>query len=122
MVEGQHDNRKFYADKKRKADPTYQHGNHVIVVSHPLSNAKQGKSAKLMSCRDGPYLILTQRPPSSYEIASLDNPGVPLGVYYTSDLTSYNNDTVKPLIPLCKLCRPPKVQQSTVSSSGCRQN
>ncbi|GFY45047.1 uncharacterized protein TNIN_191721 [Trichonephila inaurata madagascariensis] len=122
MVEGQQDNRKFYADKKRKAAPKYQHGEHVIVVSNPLSNAKQGKSVKLMSCRDGSYLILTQRSPSSYEIDSLDNPGVSLGVYYTFDLTSYNNDTVKPLIPLHKLCRPPKIQKSTGSSSGCRQN
>ncbi|GFV69628.1 transposon Tf2-9 polyprotein [Trichonephila clavipes] len=74
-VEEQQDSRKFYADKKRKAAPTYQPGEHVFVASHPLSNAAQGRSAKLMPRRDGPYVILTQRSPSSYAIASLDNPG-----------------------------------------------
>ncbi|GFT03101.1 transposon Tf2-8 polyprotein [Trichonephila clavipes] len=87
VVEEQQDSRKFYADKKRKTAPTYQPGEHVFVASHPLSNAAQGRSAKLMPRRDGPYVILTQRSPSSYEIASLDNPGEPLGVYHTSALT-----------------------------------
>ncbi|GFV64441.1 uncharacterized protein TNCV_955991 [Trichonephila clavipes] len=63
VVEEQHDSRKFYADKKRKAAPTYQPGEHVFVASHPLSNAAQGRSAKLMPRRDGPYVILTQRSP-----------------------------------------------------------
>ncbi|GFT04289.1 hypothetical protein TNCV_1928551 [Trichonephila clavipes] len=79
-----------------------------------------------MPLRDGPYVILTQRSlslsPSSYEIASLDNPGVPLGVYHTSALTPCNNDKVKPLIPLRKRGRPPKVPQTSGSSSGGRGN
>ncbi|GFW49483.1 integrase catalytic domain-containing protein [Trichonephila clavipes] len=61
VVEEQQDSRKFYADKKRKAAPTYQPGEHVFVASHPLSNAAQGRSAKLMPRKDGPYVILTQR-------------------------------------------------------------
>ncbi|GFT20542.1 uncharacterized protein TNCV_2183791 [Trichonephila clavipes] len=53
-VEEQQDSRKFYADKKRKAAPTYQPEQHVFVASHPLSNAAQGgRSAKLMPRRDG---------------------------------------------------------------------
>ncbi|GFW83337.1 uncharacterized protein TNCV_2544351 [Trichonephila clavipes] len=75
-----------------------------------------------MPRRDGPYVILTQRSPSSYEIASLDNLGEPLGVYHTSALTPCNNDKVKPLIPLRKRGRPPKVQQTPGSSSGHRRN
>ncbi|GFT01069.1 uncharacterized protein TNCV_4054631 [Trichonephila clavipes] len=75
-----------------------------------------------MPRRDGPYLILTQRSPSSYEIASLDNPGVSLGVYHTSALTPFNNDKVKPLIPLRKRGCPPKVPQTPSSSSGRRRN
>ncbi|GFW22859.1 retrovirus-related Pol polyprotein from transposon 412 [Trichonephila clavipes] len=122
VVEEQQDSRKIYADKKRKAAPTYQPGEHVFVASHPLSNAAQGRSAKLMPCRDGPYVILTQRSPSSYEITSLDNPGEPLGVYHTSALTPCNNDKVKPLIPLRKHGRPPKVPQTPGSSSGRRRN
>ncbi|GFS76739.1 hypothetical protein TNCV_1622961 [Trichonephila clavipes] len=122
VVEEQQDSRKLYADKKRKAAPTYQPEEHVFVASHPLSNAEQGRSAKLMPRRDGPYVILTQRSPSSYEIASLDNPGVPLGVYHTSALTPCNIDKVKPLIPLRKRGRPPKVPQTPGSSSGRRRN
>ncbi|GFV32247.1 transposon Tf2-8 polyprotein [Trichonephila clavipes] len=126
VVEEQQDSRKFYADKKKKTAPTYQPEEHVFVASHPLSNAAQGRSAKLMPRRDGPYVILTQislsLSPSSYEIASLDNPGEPLGVYQTSALTPCNNDKVKPLIPLRKRGRPPKVPQTPGSSSGRRQN
>ncbi|GFV69282.1 retrovirus-related Pol polyprotein from transposon 412 [Trichonephila clavipes] len=124
VVEEQQDSRKFYADKKRKTvcAPTYQPGEHVFVASHPLSNAAQGRSAKLMPHIDSPFVILTQRSPSSYEIASLDNPGEPLGVYHTSALTPCNNDKVKPLIPLRKRGRPPKVPQTPGSSSGRRRN
>ncbi|GFV17647.1 integrase catalytic domain-containing protein [Trichonephila clavipes] len=119
VVEEQQDSRKFYADKKRKAAPTYQPGEHVFVASHPLSNAAQGM---LMPHRDGPYVILTQRSPSSYEISSLDNPGEPLGVYHISALTPCNNDKVKPLIPLRKRGCPPKVPQTPGFSSGRRRN
>ncbi|GFU69953.1 retrovirus-related Pol polyprotein from transposon 297 [Trichonephila clavipes] len=122
VVEEQQDSRKVYANKKRKAAPTYQPGEHVFVASHPLSNAAQGRSAKLMPRRDGTYVILTQRSPSFYEIASLDNLGEPLGVYHTSALTPCNNDKVKPLIPLRKRGRPPKVLQTPGSSSGHRRN
>ncbi|GFU72106.1 uncharacterized protein TNCV_3858781 [Trichonephila clavipes] len=76
-----------------------------------------------MPRRDGPYVILIQRSPSSYEIANLDNPGEPLGVYHTSALTPCNNDKLKPLIPLRKQRgRPPKVPQTPGSSSGRRRN
>ncbi|GFY11673.1 retrovirus-related Pol polyprotein from transposon 412 [Trichonephila clavipes] len=121
VVEEQQDSRKFYADKKRKAAPTYQPGEHVFVTSHPLSNAAQGKSAKPMPRRDGPYVILTKRSPLFYEIASLDNPGEPLGVYHTSALTPCT-DKVKPLIPLRKPGRPSKVPQTPGSSSGRSRN
>ncbi|GFW61731.1 retrovirus-related Pol polyprotein from transposon 412 [Trichonephila clavipes] len=122
VVEEQQDNRKFYGDKKRKAAPTYQPGEHVFVASHPLSNAAQGRRAKLMPRRDGPYVILTQRSPSSYGIASLDNPRESLGVYLTSALTPCNNDKVKCIIPLRKRGRPPKVPQTPGSSSRRRRN
>ncbi|GFX65206.1 transposon Tf2-9 polyprotein [Trichonephila clavipes] len=42
--------------------------------------------------------------------------------HHTSVSTPYNNDTVKPLIPLRKRGRPPKVPQTPGSSSGCRRN
>ncbi|GFX22196.1 transposon Tf2-11 polyprotein [Trichonephila clavipes] len=122
VVKEQQDSRYFYADKKRKAAPTYKPGEHVFEAAHPLSSAVQGRSAKLMPRRDGPYVILTQRSPSSYEIASLDNPGERLSVYYTSALTPCNNDKEKPLIPLRKRGRPPKLKRTPGSSSGRRRN
>ncbi|GFS48917.1 integrase catalytic domain-containing protein [Trichonephila clavipes] len=91
-------------------------------TSHPLSNAAQGRSAKLIPRRDGPYVILTQRSPSSCKIASLYNPGEPLGVHHASALTPCNNDRVKLLIPFRKRGRPPKVPQTPGSSSGRCQN
>ncbi|GFX32612.1 hypothetical protein TNCV_3704851 [Trichonephila clavipes] len=45
-------------------------------------------------------------------ITGLDNPGEPLCVYHTSVLTLCNNDRLKPLIPLRKRGRPPKVPQT----------
>ncbi|GFV26924.1 integrase catalytic domain-containing protein [Trichonephila clavipes] len=52
VVEEQQDSRKFYAVKKRKTAPTYQPGEYVFVASHLLSNAAQGRNAKLMPRRD----------------------------------------------------------------------
>ncbi|GFV31173.1 hypothetical protein TNCV_4314981 [Trichonephila clavipes] len=72
--------------------------------------------------RDGPYVILTQRSPSSYEIASRDNPGKPLGIYHTSALTPCTNDKVKLLIPVRKRGSQPEVPQTPESSSGRRRN
>ncbi|GFW34724.1 hypothetical protein TNCV_953521 [Trichonephila clavipes] len=71
---------------------------------------------------DGPYVILTQRSTSSYQIASSDNPREPLCVYRTSALPPCKNDKVKPLIPLRKRGRPPKVPQTPGSSSERRRN
>ncbi|GFT02065.1 uncharacterized protein TNCV_83721 [Trichonephila clavipes] len=75
-----------------------------------------------MPRRDGPYVISTQKSPSSYKIANLDNPREPLGVYNTSALNPCNSVTVKPLIPLRKRGRPPKVPQTPGSLSGLRRN
>ncbi|GFV87808.1 retrovirus-related Pol polyprotein from transposon 412 [Trichonephila clavipes] len=85
-----------------------------LNFSRDITSAEQRcarKNWKLIPRRDGPYVILTQRSPSYYEIASLDNPGEPLDVYHTSALTPCNNDRVKPLIPLRKRGRPPKVNR-----------
>ncbi|GFX73482.1 retrovirus-related Pol polyprotein from transposon 17.6 [Trichonephila clavipes] len=54
-------------------------------------------------------------------IASLDNPGEPLGVYHTSAFTPCNSDRVKTIFPLRERGRPPKFPQTPGSSSGrCR--
>ncbi|GFU06891.1 hypothetical protein NPIL_304231 [Nephila pilipes] len=55
----QQETRMFCADKKKKAAPKYQPGEHVFVASHPLINASQGGSSKVMPRKDGPYMSLT---------------------------------------------------------------
>ncbi|GFW19191.1 gag-Pol polyprotein [Trichonephila clavipes] len=42
------------------------------------NSAKNKKTSKFMPKRDGPYLILTQKSPTSYVIASLANPSEPI--------------------------------------------
>lgn len=105
------DKQKNYVDNKRREDPHYQPGDHVFVHSHALSKAARGFSAKLGPRRDGPYLILKQHGPTSYEVASMEAPDVSLGTYHTSALTPYHGHLTPPpapVIPLRKRGRPKK--------------
>ncbi|GFV73535.1 pro-Pol polyprotein [Trichonephila clavipes] len=60
-----------------------------------------------MPRRDGPYIVLSQRSPTTFVVASCDKP---LGVYPTSALTPFLNgtDTQSPVVPLKKRGRPRK--------------
>ncbi|GFV42638.1 transposon Tf2-11 polyprotein [Trichonephila clavipes] len=58
-----------------------------------LSKTSQNRSAKLMPRRDGPYIVLSQRSPTTFVAASCDKPDEPLGVYHTSALTPFLNGT-----------------------------
>ncbi|GFT38276.1 uncharacterized protein NPIL_160141 [Nephila pilipes] len=118
----QQDTRKSYEDKKRNSAPKYQPGEHIFVASRLLSNAAQGRNAKIMPRRNDLYVSLTQRSTLSYDIVSIDNPGVLLGVYNTSALNPCNNNKVNRIIPLRKRRRPPKVPQTSGSSPGRFQN
>ncbi|GFU17949.1 gag-Pol polyprotein [Trichonephila clavipes] len=62
-----------------------------------------------MPKRDGPYLILTQKSPTSYVIASLANPSEPIATYHTSALTPVKDINTSPVAPLRKRGRPRKV-------------
>ncbi|GFX59943.1 integrase catalytic domain-containing protein [Trichonephila clavipes] len=66
--------------------PLYHPGDKVWVTLHPLSNADQKKTAKFMPKRNGPYIIVTQRSPTTYEVANPNNPHVVLGPYHSSAL------------------------------------
>ncbi|GFV26523.1 integrase catalytic domain-containing protein [Trichonephila clavipes] len=123
VVEEQQDSRKLYADKKRKSCSSISTWKTCLCsITSAEQRCARKKCQANATHRDGLYVILTQRSPSSYEIASLDNPVEPLGVYHTSALTPCNNDKVKPLIPLRKRDHPPKVPQTPGSSSGRRRN
>ncbi|GFW06160.1 hypothetical protein TNCV_36361 [Trichonephila clavipes] len=63
--------------------------------------------------RDGPYLILTQKSPTSYVIASLANPSEPIATYHTSALTPVKDINTSPVAPLRKRGRPRKVTSTS---------
>ncbi|KAF8788788.1 hypothetical protein HNY73_006794 [Argiope bruennichi] len=85
--------RKAYTDKSRKPSPNYRLDDLVWIKRHPLSKENQRKTAKFMPRKDGPYIILSQKSPSSFAIASCDKPDEPLGVYHTSALKPLRNVT-----------------------------
>lgn len=121
--EKEQDRRKDNADKHRTPGPLYSPGDLVWVHTHPISRASKGYTGKLAPRRDGPYAILTQRGPCSYEIASQDDPAVPLGVYHTSSLRpaltqdeGHAQVTDQPINPLRRRGRPKNTRLLTNSS------
>ncbi|GFT81912.1 gag-Pol polyprotein [Trichonephila clavipes] len=68
------DRQKTYADKSRRPSPNYKVNDLVWVKLHPLSKASQNRSAKLIPRRDGPYIVLSQRSPTTFVVASCDKP------------------------------------------------
>ncbi|GFY52517.1 transposon Tf2-8 polyprotein [Trichonephila inaurata madagascariensis] len=60
--------------------------------------------------RDGPYIVLSQRFPTTFVVASCDKPDEPLDVYHTSALIPFLNgiETQSPVITLKKRGRPRK--------------
>ncbi|GFU94657.1 hypothetical protein TNCV_732931 [Trichonephila clavipes] len=76
-TETKQDQRKKQYDKNR-CPVYYSPGDKVWVTLHPISSAKNKKTSKFMPKCDGPYLILTQKSPTSYVIASLANPSEPI--------------------------------------------
>ena len=106
-VEMKQDRQKYYYDKKRR-QAYFSPGEKVWVNSHPLSSAAKKKTSKFMPKRDGPYLILTQRSPVTYEIASLDRPDQCIGTYHVSALNPFSGTSTTPVEPLRKRGRPRK--------------
>ncbi|GFW72894.1 gag-Pol polyprotein [Trichonephila clavipes] len=107
-IETKQDQRKKQYDKNRRP-VYYSPGDKVWVTLHPISSAKNKKTSKFMPKRDGPYLILTQKSPTSYVIASLANPSEPIATYHTSALTPVKDINTSPIAPLRKRGRPRKV-------------
>ncbi|GFU31154.1 retrovirus-related Pol polyprotein from transposon 412 [Trichonephila clavipes] len=107
-------------DKSRRPSPNYKVNDLVWVKLHPLSKASQNRSAKLMPRRDGPYIVLPQRSPTTFVVASCDKPDEPLGVYHTSALTPFLNgtETQSPVVPLKKRGRPRKQPLISIGTAG----
>ncbi|GFW03806.1 retrovirus-related Pol polyprotein from transposon 412 [Trichonephila clavipes] len=121
-IEMSQDRKKTYADKSRRPSPNYKVNDLVWVKLHPLSKASQNRSAKLMPRRDGSNIVLSQRSPTTFVVASCDKPDEHLGVYHTSALTPFLNgtETRSPVVPLKKRGRPRK--QPLVSRGTAGEN
>lgn len=101
---------KIYFDAHHRPAPDYASGTLVLLESHALSNASKGFSSKLAPKRDGPYRILRERSPTSYEMASLDNLDESIGKYHVSELTPFvgSIDSTQPIQPKPRKGRPRK--------------
>jgi hypothetical protein len=116
VQEKEQDRRKTTADSKRRPGPTYAPGDRVYVVTHLVRNASKQRSSKFNPRRDGPYLILSAKGPCSYEVASLEAPDIPLGVYHTSALTPVQEeDQSTPVIPIRRRGQPRKGPPTTTT-------
>ncbi|GFV55618.1 hypothetical protein TNCV_1821051 [Trichonephila clavipes] len=88
----------------------------VWVTLQPLSNAAHKKTAKFMPKRDGPYIIVTQCSPTTYEVANPNNPHEFLGPYHSSALRPCIDKEATPVMPLRKRGRPRKDKSAGSSS------
>ncbi|GFU69557.1 hypothetical protein TNCV_1351171 [Trichonephila clavipes] len=88
-IEEKQDQRNTFYDKRYRPGPLYHPGYKVWVTLHPLSYAAHKNTAKFMPKRDGPYIIVTQRSPTTYEVANPNNPHEVLGPYHSSALHPY---------------------------------
>lgn len=77
-----------------------------------------------MPKREGPYVVITNRSPTTYDIADPASPDQPLGTYHVSALKTYYEPQVKrdtgPVAPLKRRGRPKKINPG--SSSGRHQS
>ncbi|GFY35734.1 gag-Pol polyprotein [Trichonephila clavipes] len=114
-IETKQDQRKKQYDKNRR--PVYYFPGHKVWVTlHPISNANK-KTSKFMPKQDGPYLILTQKSPTSYVIASLTNTSEPIATYHISALTPFKDMDTSPVAPLRKIGRPRKVTSKSTQNT-----
>ena len=107
---------KRYADKRRKEAPKFSPGDKVWVTLHPVSKGQQKKTSKFMPKRDGPYVIVSQRSPTTFDIAEPNDINKILGKYHVSAIKPYqerqkfqSSSLVTPVAPLRKRGRPRKV-------------
>ncbi|GBN85496.1 hypothetical protein AVEN_77444-1 [Araneus ventricosus] len=117
-IEKKQDQRKQQFDSRRR--PLYlSPGDKVWVTTHPVSKAHSKITAKFVPKRDGRYLILTQKSPTTYVVSRLDSPDEPLGTYHVPALHPVQRRYTQPVSPIKKLGQPPKTR-TTSSPSGVR--
>ncbi|XP_063361755.1 uncharacterized protein LOC134650752 [Cydia amplana] len=114
-VEVQQDKAKQYADASRRPSDEFEVGDLVLLKSHLLSNTSKDVTAKFLPRRDGPYVITEKVSPTTYTIASTDQPDISLGRYHTQDLTRYqgnDGDIPRPVVPKRNRGRPAKADRN----------
>lgn len=67
--------------------PTFKQGDLVLIKTHTLSSASEGRTTKFMPRRDGPYVIQDLAGPNTYRVS--DREGQLIGLHSASDLTKY---------------------------------
>ncbi|KAK4878357.1 hypothetical protein RN001_010863 [Aquatica leii] len=92
---------KKHADKARREVTPYNAGDLVLVDVHQLSNSAKQFTSKLAPRRNRPYLITKQNLPTSYQMAHIHEPDVPLGNYHVSALKPYTKRTTE--APICPI-------------------
>ncbi|GBM78540.1 hypothetical protein AVEN_244621-1 [Araneus ventricosus] len=119
-IEKKHDQRKQQFDRRRR--PLYfSSADKVWVTTHPVSKAHSKITAKFVPKRDGPYLILTQKSPTTYVVSRLDSHDEPLGTYHVPALHPVQSRDTQPVSPIKKRGRPPKTR-TTSPPSGVRSS
>lgn len=109
--EKEQDRRKASADTRRRPDQGYKIGDLVWVNTRVISSSARRTTAKLAPRRDGPYMILHRRGPTSYEVANPADPTTTVGTYHSSALAEYegrDQETPEPLHPIRRRGRPRK--------------
>ncbi|GBM86212.1 hypothetical protein AVEN_239242-1 [Araneus ventricosus] len=119
-VEQKQDQRKKYFDKNRRPI-YYQPGDKVWVTLHPKSSRSDKRSKKFYPKREGPYLVVTNRSPTTYDLSDPSTPDQVLGTYHTHMLKPYElppEKNTSPVVPIKRRGRPRKYFPKADSSSG----
>ncbi|UYV72093.1 hypothetical protein LAZ67_9001794 [Cordylochernes scorpioides] len=109
------DQHKKYFDKNRR-QVYFSPGDRVWITTHPISKSKSKKTGKFMPRREGPYLVLTQRSPTTYTVAATSDPTIPIGNYHVSSLTPYSARDTRQVCPIRRRGRP-KTSSNTSGGS-----
>lgn len=100
------DKNKVYVDLKRKNQPSIQIGDKVLIATHILSKARHGMTSKFAPRRDGPYVVMEKKGSSTYTVASINEPDIPIATLHASAITPYEGQSTAPIYPKRKRGRP----------------
>ncbi|GBN06834.1 hypothetical protein AVEN_115961-1 [Araneus ventricosus] len=115
----QHQRKQQFDRRRRPLD--FSPGDKVWVTTQSVSKAHSTITAKFVPKRDGPYLILTQKSPTTYVMSRLDFPDEPLGTYDVPALHPIQSRDTQPVSPIKKRGRPPNTR-TTSPPTGVRSS